>query len=86
MFKNPGDKIQSIATWIMAIGIIVAFFAGIGGYGEKGVVYGILMGVLALIGAYVGSLALYAIGSAVDDIQKIRESIERIEKNGTNNG
>ena len=83
MFKNPGRKLKGIAKVVFALLVIVYVLLGVGlmlGVIGDGSLYGaqlyiagaavILVGILI---AWLSSIALYAVGSAVDDIQTIKK-------------
>ena len=88
MFSNPGQKIQGLAVFVFWITILLVVL------GIIGIVLSVTSGniedawesIASSIGIGIGGLAstfvLNAIGCVVDDIQRIRESVERMEREG----
>ncbi len=85
MFKNPGRKLKGLAKVIFAllllfyVAIAVAIMAGMP-IGENGalagtsaIIVGVVVIVVGFLAAWLSSIALYAVGAAVDDLQSIRK-------------
>ena len=86
MFKNPGKKLKTLAKvffWISLICYILigiaAMLAGVS-FAESSdipvpvvLIAGIFIIVMGILLAWLSSIALYAAGAAVDDIQTIKK-------------
>ena len=81
MFSNPVAKIKGLASIVFWLTLILAILGAIGAISD-GNFEGFFSSLGLLLGAWLSSLALYALGCVVDDIQHIRECVERIEKEG----
>ena len=79
MFSNPGAKIKGLAGIVFWLTLILAVFVAVGSISE-GSFEEFFSSVGLLLGAWLSSLALYSLGCVVDDIQHIRESVERMER------
>lgn len=85
MFKNPGRKLKGLAKVIFALLLIVyvviaiAIMAGMpigenGGLsGTPAIIVGVVLILVGFLVAWLSSIALYAAGAAVDDIQTIKK-------------
>ena len=92
MFNNPGQKLKMLAKilfWLLLIpsiiwGISVMSLGSLGGtrLGTAGFLVGLGIIVAGIGTAWLSSILLYAIGSAIDDIQTIKEiTVRTYEKN-----
>ncbi len=85
MFKNPGRKLKGIAKVVFALLLILYVLIGIAimagmPVGDSGalsggaaVIVGIIVIAVGFLAAWLSSIALYAAGAAVDDIQTIKK-------------
>lgn len=86
MFKNPGRKLKGIAKVVFALLLIVyvilavAIMLGVMPVGDSGtldgaaaIVTGIVLILVGLLIAWLSSIAIYAAGAAVDDLQTIKK-------------
>jgi len=84
MFKNPGEKLKGIAKVIFWILLVIYILAGVAVMmgmsvgesnsleGPAAIVAGALIIVVGFLLSWLSSIAIYAVGSAVDDIQTIK--------------
>ena len=86
MFKNPGKKLKTLAKVIFWISLICYIMIGIAAtlagvsFAESSdipfpvvLIAGIFIIVMGILLAWLSSIALYAAGAAVDDIQTIKK-------------
>ena len=94
MFKNPGKKLKGLAKvifWIsliiyVVIGVLIMVGADPAGNGSldgpAAIVAGVLIIAVGFLVAWLSSIAIYAAGAAVDDIQTIKKvALENSKKN-----
>ena len=95
MFKNPGRKLKGIAKVVFALLLIVYVIIGVAimlgvmpvgdNYldGATAIVAGVVLILVGILIAWLSSIALYAAGAAVDDIQTIKIlQLDHYKKNG----
>ena len=95
MFKNPGRKLKGIAKVVFALLLIVYVIIGVAimlgvmpvgdNYldGATAIVVGVVLILVGILIAWLSSIALYAAGAAVDDIQTIKIlQLDHYKKNG----
>ena len=84
MFKNPGAKLKSLAKVIFWISLIIWIIVGVaivasGSTGNDALgptvaaIAGLFVIIIGLIISWLSTILIFAIGSAVDDIQTIKE-------------
>lgn len=69
MFNNIGKKVKTLATVVCWIGIIGFIIDGIALIVKGNTLFGILIAAIGVLGSWIGSLGLYAIGEAADNSQ-----------------
>ncbi len=72
MFSNPGKKIMGLASVVFWLTLVFAILGAIASISE-GSFEVFFSSIGLLLAAWLSSLALYALGCVVDDIQHIRE-------------
>lgn len=94
MFKNPGKKLKGLAKvifWILlliyiAFGIAIMMGMPVGDNGSlegpAAIITGVVVILIGFLFSWLSSIALYAAGAAVDDIQTIKRiQLEVYKKN-----
>ena len=80
MLKQPGDAIKQLAILVFVLLLIGTAIGAV----STGKTEGIWLGVAVALGGFfiswVAVIGMYAFGSLVEDAQKTREAIERIER------
>lgn len=79
MFNHPGKKLQSLAAVIFAIIIIGFVITGfvLGSSAGNVIVSVILMGIVGLLIGWLSSIAMYAFGTLVNDVEEIKYMLQR---------
>ena len=80
MFKHPGDAIKQLAILVFVLLMIGTLIGAVAVGKTLDGWLGIIAVVVGLLISWVFTIGLYAFGSLVDDMQKTREAIERIER------
>ena len=78
MFKDPGEKMKSLAVVLFIISaiatVVLAITIGLVRYGDPGLLFfGILIGGLGA--SFFSALCLYGFGDCIDDISIMRSQI-----------
>ena len=90
MFENIGSKIRGLARLILLVGVMLSAIAMIGiwitGGGLSGrmngfmvFLFGLLMGALGCLCAWVGAILIYGFGQLIEDTETIRHNTEDLQ-------
>lgn len=94
MFKNPGRKLKGLAKVIFVLSLLVYIFLGVGVIrgapvindapltGTPAIITGVVIIVVGFLVAWLSSIFTYAAGSAVDDLQTIKNIQLEQRRNG----
>lgn len=83
MFDNVGGKVKGLAKFVCWVGIICSVIGGIALlFQSSSSVLSLSVLIGGILSSWLGSLSLYAIGSAADDAAAIRSYLDKTNPHG----
>lgn len=82
MFKNPGNKLKSLASLIFAVIVVVFLMIGFAvGIEIDRVLFSLLIiGGIGVIVGWLSSIMLYSFGELVNDVEEIRAAVDEMKR------